>query len=187
MFDIEKFIDDCKVAVRDADARAAVKTLVERAVSDPQSLLAAIGEPERAGLNRIHVADDLTILNIVWGPGMDLQPHNHEMWAVIGLYGGREDNTFWRRSERGLERRGTMTLEPRSVVALGRDAIHSVKNPLEQLTGALHIYGGDFFETPRREWDPQTLEEGAFSVPRALQLFEDSNKRWEEMRSPSKG
>ena len=24
-------------------------------------------------------------------------PHNHEMWAVIGVYTGREDNIFWRR------------------------------------------------------------------------------------------
>ena len=26
-------------------------------------------------------------------------PHNHRMWAVIGVYIGREDNIFWRHVE----------------------------------------------------------------------------------------
>ena len=30
---------------------------------------------------------------------MTIMPHNHEMWAVIGIYTGREDNMFWRRVE----------------------------------------------------------------------------------------
>jgi len=34
---------------------------------------------------------DLTILNVVWTPGMVVYPHDHRTWAVIGLYGGRED------------------------------------------------------------------------------------------------
>ena len=182
MFDFDRFVQDCKAAVRETDSRVAIKALVEQAVSAPRELIAAIGEPERVGINRIHVADDLTILNVVWGPGMDLYPHNHEMWAVIGLYGGREDNTFWRRSEQGLERRGTKALDPTEVIALGKDAIHSVKIPLGQLTGALHIYGGDFFSTPRSEWDPQTLQEQEYSVARALQMFEESNKRWAEIQ-----
>ena len=185
MFNFDRFVQDCKSAVGETGAQMAVKALVEQAVSTPRELVAAIGEPERVGINRIYVAENLTILNVVWGPGLHLYPHNHEMWAVIGLYGGREENTFWRRSEQGLERRGTATLDPREVIALGKDAIHSVKNPLGQLTGALHIYGGDFFSTPRSEWDPQTLEEQEYSVARALRLFEESNKRWEEMRHPA--
>jgi predicted metal-dependent enzyme (double-stranded beta helix superfamily) len=28
---------------------------------------------------------------------MSVMPHNHEMWAVIGIYTGREDNILWRR------------------------------------------------------------------------------------------
>ena len=28
---------------------------------------------------------------------MTIMPHNHRMWAVIGVYTGREDNIFWRR------------------------------------------------------------------------------------------
>ena len=46
-------------------------------------------------------------------------------------------------------------------------------NPLQQLTGALPVYGGDFFETPRSEWDFDTLEQ-EYSVPRAMEMFENS-------------
>jgi len=27
---------------------------------------------------------------------MTIMPDNHRMWAVIGIYTGREDNIFWR-------------------------------------------------------------------------------------------
>ena len=141
MFDFEGFVEDCKRAVKGPDARDEIQELVERAVSSPKDLLAAIGEPTQAGVNRIHVSDELTILNLVWGPEMELYPHNHEMWAVIGLYGGQEDNTFWRRNEeQTLTKHGTKILTPGSVSALGKDVIHSVHNPLQQLTGARYMY-----------------------------------------------
>ncbi len=178
MFDFEGFVEDCKRAVGGPDARDEIQELVERAVSSPKDLLAAIGEPTQAGVNRIHVSDELTILNLVWGPEMELYPHNHEMWAVIGLYGGQDDNTFWRRNdEQTLTKHGTKILTPGSVSALGKDVIHSVHNPLQQLTGALHVYGGDFFDTPRSLWDPESLEEGPSDGQIVKQIFEDENKR----------
>ena len=45
--------------------------------------------------------DDLTVINFVWAPYMTLLPHNHNMFAVIGIYSGREDNMFWRRIDKG--------------------------------------------------------------------------------------
>lgn len=177
MFDLERFVEECRLAVREADARAAIQELIASAVASPRALLASLGEPDRAGINRIHVADDLTILNLVWGPGMTLHPHDHRMWAVIGLYGGREENTFWRRDGSTLQRHGARVLEVGDVAPLGRDVIHSVHNPLEQLTGALHVYGGNFFETPRSEWHPETLLEEPFSVEHTARIFEESNRR----------
>jgi predicted metal-dependent enzyme (double-stranded beta helix superfamily) len=47
-------------------------------------------------VQRLYSSADLTILNVVWGPRMTIMPHNHRMWAVIGIYTGREDNIFWR-------------------------------------------------------------------------------------------
>ena len=56
-----------------------------------------LGEPQRAGLHKLNQSTDLTVLNVVWAPMMTMMPHNHQMWAVIGIYTGREDNIFWRR------------------------------------------------------------------------------------------
>ncbi|NKC13110.1 MAG: hypothetical protein GKR94_13185 [Gammaproteobacteria bacterium] len=182
MFDFEGFVEDCKGAASGDNAREEIRELMQRAVSSPAALLAAIGEPDKAGINRIHVSTELTILNLVWGPQMTLYPHNHEMWAVIGLYGGREDNTFWQRKDQTLEQHGTRVLEPAAVCSLGKEVIHSVHNPLQKLTGALHVYGGDFFDTPRSEWDPESLTEQPYSVPRAVAMFEASNHCWEEIK-----
>lgn len=83
------------------------------------------------------------------------------MWAVIGIYTGREDNIFWRRvnGAHTITAAGAKSLGERNVALLGRDVIHSVTNPLPRLTGAIHVYTGDFFGVVRNEWDPETLLE----------------------------
>ena len=97
MFDVERFTGDCLEANAEVDAHKAVLALVERTCSDPAAVIAGLGEPSCAGVTRLYQSDELTILNIVWGPYMTLMPHDHRMWAVIGIYTGREDNIFWRR------------------------------------------------------------------------------------------
>ena len=176
MFEIERFIEQCQAAVKERDAQRAVRELVDEAVSDPAQLMRAIGEPQRAGLNKIYVGEDLTILNLCWGPQMYLQPHDHRMWAVIGIYGGRELNTFFRRDGEGLRQHGDKQLETKETIPLGESIIHAVRNPLDQITAAIHVYGGNFFETPRSQWDPQTQKEEPYSVDNTLRAFEESNK-----------
>jgi predicted metal-dependent enzyme (double-stranded beta helix superfamily) len=65
------------------------------------------------------------------------------------IYTGREDNIFWRRPSNDpngrIEAAGAKTLSERETVQLGPDIIHSVINPVNRLTGAIHVYGGDFF------------------------------------------
>jgi len=172
MKDLERFIDEC----RRAASQPAVREILEQAVSEPGRVLQVIGEPERAGVYKLHVGEDLTILNVIWGPRMTIMPHNHEMWALIGIYTGREDNIFWKRSEGRIKAAGAKALSVKDVATLGQDIIHSVTNPINRLTGAIHIYGGQFFSQPRREWDPETLEEGPYSVEKAMRLFEESNR-----------
>ena len=105
MFETERFIEACREAVKNPDTRA-LKEVVERAVIEPGQIVKALGEPKRAGIGTLHQSDDLTVLNIIWGPGMTLHPHDHRMLAVIGLYGGQENNTFYKRSEGGLREQG---------------------------------------------------------------------------------
>jgi len=48
--------------------------------------------------------------------------------------------------------------------------------PIAPLTGALHVYGGDFFDVPRKEWDPERLVKQPYDVQKTLELFEESNR-----------
>src|SRR5215831_9407886 len=160
MFDIEQFISDCQDALRQDQSQSVVRDVVAKVVSDPATVLKALGEPQRGQIQTLYRADDLTILNVIWAPWMTLLPHNHQMWAVIGIYTGREDNIFWRRvpgsPEGKVEAAGARALSEKDAEPLGRDIIHSVTNPIPRLTGAIHVYGGDFFGVPRSEWDAES-------------------------------
>jgi predicted metal-dependent enzyme (double-stranded beta helix superfamily) len=109
---------------------------------------------------------------------MTVYPHDHRMWAVIGIYGGREDNTFYRRSLQGLAVAGGKHFQTSDAVLLGKTIVHAVTNPLKRFTGAIHVYGGDFFATPRSEFDPDTLEERPYDVERTKRVFAEANERW---------
>ena len=105
---------------------------------------------------------------------MNLYPHDHRMWAVIGVYGGQEENVFYRRSETGLTGHGNKTLVTKDTLPLGESVIHAVTNPLEKIAAAIHVYGGDFFAVPRSEWDLQTLKERPFDLENAEASLRES-------------
>jgi predicted metal-dependent enzyme (double-stranded beta helix superfamily) len=186
MFETERFIEDCKSALAEDGSHKAVREVVARAVSEPGAVLRAVGEPGEAGFQTLHRSEDLTIFNFVWAPLMTLMPHNHNMWAVIGIYSGREDNIFWRRHDGTIEAAGAKALSTKDAAPLGRDLIHSVTNPIEKLTGALHVYGGDFFAPGRSEWDAETLRERPYDVERAQRLFREANARFAAGRAPDR-
>ncbi|SRR5258708_1851771 len=177
MFALDDFVADCRAALR--ESHALVREVVARAVCEPASVLRALGEPRRAGLQVLHRSGDLTVLNVIWGPCMTVLPHNHQMWAVIGIYTGREDNIFWRRvpgrNDGKVEPVGVRALAVRDAESLDRDIIHSVANPIPRLTGAIHVYGGDFFGVPRSEWDPESLLEQPSDGARMLRRFEEAS------------
>ena len=182
MFDLDQFAADCRAARAADRSSKTICEVVKRAVSDPTGLLKSLGEPDRAGIKEIYRSPDLSILNVVWAPRMMVMPHNHHMWAVIGVYGGREDNIFWRRiaeaGENQLEAAGARSIAVREAQPLGDDIIHSVANPTSKFTAAIHVYGGDFFAAHRSEWDPDTLSEHPFDGNRARQIFEEANRRY---------
>jgi predicted metal-dependent enzyme (double-stranded beta helix superfamily) len=184
MFNVDRFIADCQSALKEPTPEITVKELLARAVSVPSEVEAALGTPRQGEIVPLHQSAELTILNVIWTPGMSIYPHDHRMWAVIGLYGGQEDNTFYRRSPSALTVAGHKELRTSDAVVLGQSVIHAVSNPLKRLTGAIHVYGGDFFTTPRSEWDPEALQERPMDVEKAKRVFADANARW---RAESRG
>ena len=177
MFKKDRFIEDCIKAA--AEGLEAMREVVAEAVSDGASVMDVLGTPEHAGITPIYRSPDLTIINFVWAPYMCLMPHNHQMSAVIGIYSGREDNIFWRRTTTRIEAVQAKTLGSGEVALLDRDIIHSVLNPIGKMTSAIHVYGGDFFAPPvaRSQWDHETLAEGPFDIDKVKAVFRDAEMR----------
>jgi predicted metal-dependent enzyme (double-stranded beta helix superfamily) len=179
IFDVDDLVSACQEAAASDDPLLATRDVLGRAVERPSSV-ADVLRPELGGLNVLHNTPELTVLNVVWAPGMTLLPHDHRMWAAIAVYVGREDNAFFRRvpDDRGhLAETGGKVLDEGHVLLLGDDAIHSVHNPLERLTAAIHVYGGDFVREPRSQWGPGELEEHPYDLDFVMREFAEANAR----------
>ena len=75
------------------------------------------------------------------------------MWAVIGVYQGLEHNELFVRADGGgLEGIDRFTLATGDVRTLDPSTIHSVQARGDRYLGAIHVYGGDLFGTPRSTW-----------------------------------
>jgi predicted metal-dependent enzyme (double-stranded beta helix superfamily) len=160
---IEEFVAQCSAAVKEDRGPSATKEVVGRAVRD-RALLKEL--PLEAGVKVLHGAEDLTILHVVMaerpvGAGSPI-PHNHLMWAVIGVTHGSEENEFFRRSGKTIEPSGSgRVIGESEVLMMGDSTIHSVRNPSsERLSSALHVYGGNLIAAEKTMWcEPDWAEE----------------------------
>ena len=167
MFDVDQFITDLRATLGER-SRKAMKEVVARVVSDPAAVVRTLGAPDKAGVRVLHKSPELTVISLAWTPMQVTLPHDHRMSAVIGMYGGREDNTFWRRSRDGarfaIEPAGGESLGTGDVTLLGADIVHSVVNPLGKISAAIHVYDGPFLTAQRSMWDAETLQEQPFDI-----------------------
>ena len=184
MFDVDDFVVRCEEALAESEPRRAIREVLVRTMSEPSKVGDAL-RPTQGGLTLLHHAEDLTILHVVWAPGMKIYPHDHGMWAAIGIYSGQEDNQFFRRSgpgERTLVESGGKVLATGDTALLGDATIHAVSNTRKQLTGAIHVYGGDFVNQPRSQWGPGPVEERPYDMDEARRQFAAANDAWQEIR-----
>src|SRR5262245_49031871 len=166
MFDVDAFVAECQAARAESEPRLAVKEVMARALANPSAVCDAL-TPTDAGLSLLHVAPDLTVLHVVWAPRMRLFPHDHQMWAAIGIYAGQEDNTLYRRvgaPPTTLAEAGGKELAVGDIALLGDDTVHAVTNPKDRLTAAIHVYGGDFVQQPRSQWGPGEMIERPYDM-----------------------
>jgi len=128
-FNCDTFIKNCISASTDEGAERNITKLVQKAISNPEQLFKELDEPSKAIIEKMYVSDDLTILNLAWAPLMTLRPHNHNTWAVIGVYSGREDNIFWCQLQEDpngmIEAVGAKSIATGEVVALGKHLSYS--------------------------------------------------------------
>ncbi len=179
VFDVDRFVDECRSAVSSDDAAVNVKEIVGRAIADPIAVDRCLGVPAQGGITTLHRSPEITVLWIVWPPNVRLFPHDHQMWAANGIYAGSEDNTLYRRTGNHIVVSGRRALDAGETLLLGADAIHAVANPRSGYTAAIHVYGGDYFAAARSQWDPETLREAPFdveSVRRVLAAADDATR-----------
>jgi predicted metal-dependent enzyme (double-stranded beta helix superfamily) len=167
VIEVQEFIADCRNALAESDRVGALREVLQPLGERPNDVIAALGEPQQGGVYALHHAPDLTVLNVVWTPGMTLAPHDHKMTAAIAVYAGKEDNSFFRRAGDRIEAAGGREVRLGDVLLLGDDAIHAVHGDDDRYTGAIHVYAGDFFNRDRAVWhfdgspdpDPPAIDE----------------------------
>lgn len=161
---LENVVADCLEAVEREDAQATVTTVLEAAAKDPAvgRAIASLTAFKSLEDLAIHRSPALTVLAGALPPGFRANPHNHNIWSVVAVCGGREDNEFFERDGDGLRRVGQASVEAPGVMPNDADVIHAISNPLDVPLLALHAYGGDLFSTPRSNWDPETNREIPF-------------------------
>jgi predicted metal-dependent enzyme (double-stranded beta helix superfamily) len=154
MFDLDTFIVECRSALSEVNPTLAVKEIVARSVADPAAMANAL--PQKAGVTVIVREPDLTVLGVAVPGGMPKArsiPHDHRMWAVVGVFAGQEDNVFFRKAKSSLVDSGGQSLGVTETLAMGAETVHAVHNPLaHSALGAIHVYGGDLIGVQRSMW-----------------------------------
>lgn len=165
---LAEFVERCEALLNEPDAADQIALALEPLVAEPTELAHSIEDarPELGGPAVIHRSEQLTVLGLEISAGFVSPPHNHLMWAVVGVYEGDEDNVFYRRTENGIEEVGRAVLRTGECLALPPDAVHGIANSGSVTLRALHVYGGDLLGTARSQWDESTGEELPFGSVR---------------------
>jgi hypothetical protein len=168
MFDLEAFVEACRRLVLQPHAPRLALELMREALADRAAVAAGV-TPLEGRANALDAplfrSPELTILNATLRPGFVSIPHDHGMWAVIGIYEGEEANTFYRRAVDGIEPSNQRTIHAGEAIILGEEVIHAIENPLPTPTLGLHVYGGDLVAARRSMWGPDGGREHPYDIP----------------------
>jgi predicted metal-dependent enzyme (double-stranded beta helix superfamily) len=151
--DISELIDACREVSGGDTPTEDVSELVGTFLHQPD-LTGLVGAGDRSTYEALYRGEDILVLHGVVPPTpAPVAPHDHRMWAVIGVYQGLEHNQLFARTEGGgLEPVDRFTVAAGEVRTLDPSTIHSVQARGDQYLGAIHVYGGDLFGTPRSTW-----------------------------------
>ena len=173
MFDLQQFVKECQLALAAPKPVLIIEALVREAIADPEAVRDAFEKAEnveRQGPITFAWRDpSLSVADVTTPPGLKSPAHNHNMWAVIGVYDGQEHNKFFRYENDELQENGERLLKEGDVAILGPEAVHAIANPLPTVSGALHVYGGDLVERPDRSmWNPHTDQREDYDITRLI-------------------
>ena len=167
MFDLDDFIASCRRFVGDPNGARRVLDLMRSVVGNAEGIKKVVA-PNESGQAILDVpvfrSAELTILNVTLYPHFASPPHDHRMWAVVGIYEGQENNTFYRSSGKQLDEVNRREVRAGDAILLGSDVIHAIENPLSSTTLGLHVYGGDLVAAKRSMWEPRSYQELSYDT-----------------------
>ena len=73
---LDHLITDCRSALAEGTPQTAMREVLQRAVSSPADLTEALPAP-RQQMTVVHLSSELSILQLVNGPGFVFHPHDH--------------------------------------------------------------------------------------------------------------
>jgi predicted metal-dependent enzyme (double-stranded beta helix superfamily) len=107
-----------------------------------------------------------SVVSFVWGPGQKTPVHDHQVWGLIGMLRGAEDETrYISRADGTLEAAGQARLLPGQVAAVSPATgdIHQVANAFaDRVSISVHVYGADIGTVSRFTYDAATGQQKAF-------------------------
>jgi predicted metal-dependent enzyme (double-stranded beta helix superfamily) len=150
---IQELVETCRDAATTNDPVSGV-TEVLGAFLHQANREQQLGTADRSTYEALYRGRDLLVLHAVVPPTpRPVDPHDHRMWAVIGVYHGQEDNQlFARTDDASLEPTDRFSVRAGEIRQLDASTIHSVQAAGGRYLGAVHVYGGDLFGTPRSVW-----------------------------------
>jgi predicted metal-dependent enzyme (double-stranded beta helix superfamily) len=151
--DVTELIGACREAAG-GDTPTGDVAEVGAAFLHQPNLRGQVGGGDRSTYEALYRGEDILVLHGVVPPTpAPVAPHDHRMWAVIGVYQGQERNELFARADGGgLETVDRFTVAAGEVRTLEPQTIHSVQAGSESYLGTIHVYGGDLFGTPRSTW-----------------------------------
>ncbi len=174
-YSLDQFVADMSALVREKPAPDVLydrgSSLLERLIQDPSAVPEQYRVPSGKG-NRpnhgsyaLHRSPGLFVSSVVWGPGDYAAPHDHQTWGMIGVISNEIHETRFRRLDdrsredfAQLEKIGPSVVKPGQISLLipVEDDIHEMRNPSDQLTVEIHVYGDDLVGLPRYSYDLNT-------------------------------
>jgi predicted metal-dependent enzyme (double-stranded beta helix superfamily) len=169
-FDVHGLVAALVAARAEPTPEVAVQEVLTRAFARPGEVADALGRRVRLGSILLHRSDDFTVQHFVMPPAWRTGVHDHRMWAVIAIFGGQEDNAFFRRSGSGISESGGRRCRPGDVLVLGDDVVHEVASGSSP-TGAIHVYGGDLHGARRSQWAGEPPQEQPYDTAESAKRY----------------
>jgi len=174
-YSLDQFVADMSALVREKPAPDVLydrgSSLLERLIQDPSAvpeqyrIPSGKGNRPNHGSYALHRSPGLFVSSVVWGPGDYAAPHDHQTWGMIGVMSNEIHETRFRRLDdrsredfAQLEKIGPSVVKPGQISLLipVEDDIHEMRNPSDQLTVEIHVYGDDLVGLPRYSYDLNT-------------------------------